>query len=369
VSDRPDQRPMRALPVLEESRAALETCAFCPKLCRSACPVSNAEPTETLTPWGKMTTSYVTGLGDAPLEPDLAAPAWACTGCRACSRACDHENDVATTLLTARRAFHERGLTPPAALGVIAGFEAHRRATHEASTTLPGSASADSALLIGCAYVRKATKEAHDAVTAARGLVGPVRVVDDCCGLPLLHAGDHAGFVAHARAFAAKLRDSAEVVVVDPGCGVALRKEYARLGVELPPVSMLVERAAARLNDLSTIAPATQLRWHDPCQLGRGLGLFQEPRAILTRVLGRAPNEQLDVRERGRCSGGGGLLPVTMPEVASKIALDRTDEHEQAGGGELVTACASSLVSLRRAARGRFVVSDLATWIARSLGR
>ena len=33
-------------------------CVFCPKLCRSACPVSNAEPRETVTPWGKMSMAY-----------------------------------------------------------------------------------------------------------------------------------------------------------------------------------------------------------------------------------------------------------------------------------------------------------------------
>ncbi len=367
MTARPDQRPMRALPILESSRPALETCAFCPKLCRSACPVSNAEPNETLTPWGKMTTSYLAALGDAPLVSDIAGPAWACTGCGACAQACDHENDVATTLLSARSAFYDRGIAPAAAARVVARFEEHRRATRAASAVLRSDANADTTLLIGCAYSLRAKPEANDALAAARTLAGPVRVADDCCGLPLLHAGDQHGFAAHARALSARLRESADIVVVDPGCAVALRKEYARLGIELPPVSTLIERAVARLDDLSTLPTSGQVRWHDPCQLGRGLGLYAEPRAILTRALGYAPHEQLDVRERARCSGGGGLLPVTMPEVSRAIAKDRTQEHEESGGGELVTACASSLISLRRAAEGRFVVSDLVTWIARAL--
>ncbi len=367
MTARPDQRPMRVLPVLEGSRPALETCVFCPKLCRSACPVSNAEPNETLTPWGKMTMPYLAAHGDAPLESDIAAPAWACTGCRACASACDHENDVAGTLLAARSAFYDRGIAPAAATRVIARFDAHRRATRAASAELRSDANADTTVVIGCTYVKRARPEANDALAAAKALAGPVRLVDDCCGLPLLHAGDRAGFVAHARALSTRLRESAEIVVVDPGCAVALRKEYANAGIELPPVSTLIERAAARLDDLSIIPTSGPVRWHDPCQLGRGLGLYAEPRAILTRALGHAPSEQLDVRERARCSGGGALLPVTMPKVSNAIAKDRTEEHEGSGGGELVTACASSLISLRRAAEGRFVVSDLVTWIARAL--
>src|SRR6185437_8610712 len=99
---RPGLRPMRALPLLEPRRDALEKCVFCPKLSRSACPVSNAEPRETLTPWGKMSMAYFAGNGSVPMEASYAAPAWACTGCFACRESCDHKNDVVGTLLVAR---------------------------------------------------------------------------------------------------------------------------------------------------------------------------------------------------------------------------------------------------------------------------
>ena len=107
------------------------------------------------------------------------------------------------------------------------------------------------------------------------------------------------------------------------------------------------------------------MRYHDPCQLGRGLGVYEAPRAVLTRALGRAPDEFDARRERAACSGGGGLLPVTMPANARTIARDRVDEHQRRGGGRIVTACASSLMSLRRA-NGTTRVDDLVSWIARA---
>src|ERR1700744_3339075 len=111
---RPGLRPMRALPLLEPRRDALEKCVFCPKLCRDACPVSNAEPRETLTPWGKMTTAWMAAHGDVPAAAPSAAPAWACTACGACQTACEHHNPVADTLLDARSALHSQALSPPA---------------------------------------------------------------------------------------------------------------------------------------------------------------------------------------------------------------------------------------------------------------
>ena len=77
--------------MLEGRRDALEKCVFCPKLCRSACPVSNAEPRETLTPWGKMSAAWMAAHGDVPADGSHAAPAWACTACYGCREACDHQ--------------------------------------------------------------------------------------------------------------------------------------------------------------------------------------------------------------------------------------------------------------------------------------
>ena len=98
------------------------------------------------------------------------------------------------------------------------------------------------------------------------------------------------------------------------------------------------------------------------------MGVYDEPRSVLARLLGRPPAEFEDNREQAVCSGGGGLVPSTMPEVARTIAGARLDAHARTGGGRVVTACASSLMALRARARGTGIaVDDLVTWIARGL--
>jgi len=54
-----------------------------------------------------------------------------------------------------------------------------------------------------------------------------------------------------------------------------------------------------------------------------------------------------------------------MPETARAIAAARQREHASLGGGEIVTACASSLLALRKAGDAR--VSDLVSWVARAV--
>jgi len=387
---RPGQRPMRVLPVLEARREALEKCVFCPKLCRSACPVSNAEPRETITPWGKMSVAWMAAHGDVPVDRSHAAPAWACTGCMACRESCDHRNPVTDVLFESRDALAQFGVAPPGARRAIARFSNHNERTRRAARALisraaPGTAAPPGtdtgvALLVGCGYLRAAPAEAADALAAASALAGgSVTLVERCCGLPLLLAGDVHGFANQAHLVARSLASHARVLVVDAGCAQALAQRYAAAGVDVRPrVETLVEAAANALDRLGPVGEgahdAERVRWHDPCQLGRGLGVYEAPRLVLTRALGRAPDELDERRERSICSGAGGLLPSTMPEVARGVADARLDAHDRAGGGRIVTACASSLIALRRAARrarrvtgSHVAVDDLVTWIARAL--
>src|SRR5271163_2561829 len=108
--------------MLERHRAALETCVYCPKLSRAACPVSNVEHNETVTPWGKMSMAYFAARADVPVDAEHAAPAWACTACYACRERCDHRNDVAAALTDARAEMFARGAAPMAAQQVAARF-------------------------------------------------------------------------------------------------------------------------------------------------------------------------------------------------------------------------------------------------------
>jgi Fe-S oxidoreductase len=362
---------MHRLPTLEARRAELETCTFCPKLCRTACPVSNAEATETLTPWGKMASAYFVAQGDVEPTESFARTSLACTGCYACRAMCDHSNDVAGTLLDARAAEAALGILPAVATDVARDFPAHQAATREAVRALDDGvtvrAGSPTALLVGCTYARSATPEARDAVTATTALVGgPVTLVDACCGLPLLYAGDAAGFARQAAALAEAVAGHDRVVVVDAGCAAALKLRYPEVAVRVrPEVTLFVELAAASLSRLRTPSQARRVRYHDPCQLGRGLGVYEAPRRVLGHVTGHAPDEFVHSGAYGACSGGGGLLPVTMPETSRRVAAARHAEHDGEGGGEIVTACASSLLSLRRA--GPSPVSDLVSWVARAV--
>ena len=358
------------LPLLEPHRASLETCVYCPKLSRAACPVSNAEASETVTPWGKMSMAYFAARGDVPVDKVHAAPAWACTGCFACREACDHKNEVAPALMDARAAMMDLGAAPAPAQAVVDRWPARQIALAAAVAALETEGASSSgrepaAVLVGCGYVERSPEVAKDALRAAAFLLDrPVRPVRACCGLPLLYAWDRSGFADALRVLAREVAAAPAFVAIDPGCARALLVEAPRVGVDVLKPEIFVDLAARSLDRLRPIESAAPVRYHDPCQLGRGLGRYDEPRAILKRITGAAPERFLRERAQGECSGAGGLLPATRPESSRAIADARIAEHRERGGGTLVTACASSLHRFRT--RGE-AAEDLVSLIARAV--
>jgi heterodisulfide reductase subunit D len=152
--------------------------------------------------------------------------------------------------------------------------------------------------------------------------------------------------------------------VMDPGCAHTLAVVYPRFGVELPSrIRTLYEVLADNLPHAPTHPPLEESAgYHDACHLGRGLGQYDEPRALLkraVRTVGEAPSH----KEEGGCAGGGGLLPRTMPDVAVEVARRQALEVSSAGQ-TVVTACATSKRMFERAGKqSEDLVSILRRWL------
>lgn len=355
------------LPTVSDRRSELEKCVYCPKLCRASCPVSNVEPSESLTPWGKMSSLFFAGRGDVDVDAELAALAWACTGCLACKERCDHKNPVADVLSEAREPLRRLGVAPPAAAEVHRSREARgerrARAIAELSASLervvrPGGVR----LLLGCGYTRDPRLARLAAVVASRLVGGEVELVSGCCGYPERAAGDTAQAVASADGVLAP----GPLVVLDPSCASTLLVHRPTASVRL----LLDVAAEHPMYERASLGP---IRYHDPCSLGRGLRRFDEPRRVLESITGAAPLEFARSREAADCSGGGGLLPLTMPAVSDGIARERIRQARVGLGEEpgpdpeatIVTACAGSGTRLRRSGAK---VLDIVEVLAMGLG-
>ncbi|MCK5795944.1 MAG: (Fe-S)-binding protein, partial [Deltaproteobacteria bacterium] len=98
---------------LKDHEKELEYCTYCPKLCRHACPVSNALGNEALIPQAKMQTLNMLRRGDIPWRQSYVDTLYACTGCKLCQTYCEHDIDVAAILWEGRTEARSRGFVHP----------------------------------------------------------------------------------------------------------------------------------------------------------------------------------------------------------------------------------------------------------------
>jgi Fe-S oxidoreductase len=349
----------------------LDYCTFCPKMCRHACPVSTASGRETYIPQVKMDRMNQLRLGRGSWTAESTDPLWACTGCRHCTMYCDHGNEPGLVLLTGRAAAASRGVTHPALTGYPERFRAReqRLTAQLAAMFEPGqlAASGDVGYWPGCDAIDKGAADiaAALAVFERVGLT-EVRLVEApqaCAGYPLLAAGHRDLFRWHAGRVAASLRNFRKVAINCSACLYALRAQYPAEGVNVrTELVSLAELLAPVAQELACPIQRRSVYYHDPCYHARYNNVVEQPRRALGQLA--EVRELTWNRTDTECCGGGGLLPKTMPLVADQMARRRLAEVQAAGGGMVVTSCATCSFMLKRNAPPSVEVANLATAMA-----
>ena len=92
-----------------------------------------------------------------------------------------------------------------------------------------------------------------------------------------------------------------------------------------------------------------KVTYHDPCDLGRHAGIYDEPREIIRKIASNFV-EPRRTRENAMCCGSGGGLRGSFPEDSIEIARNRLSQIiEETGAEVLLTECPSCLHNFRNA--------------------
>lgn len=337
-----------------------ETCSFCPKLCRHACPVAEAEGTEQATPTYKQQVALQAASGVRALDPERARVLYKCSDCSSTSVACRHRVQVGDSLLEARAQAVREGHAPAEMQALSRRFQ-ETGSPYRADLSRRAQAGRPRRGEIG--VFPACTTLAHEPdgfprvmllLDLTRTEVTTALSDPPCCGYPLLAAGLVEQFREHAQRVAKSLQSFERIAVEGAGCAHTLRTRYREHGVKLrPSVAPLVDLLAANTEGwqkLSPEAPAEKTyAYHDPCTLARRLGRIEEPRAVLRAALGK---RAVELGERGpetRCSGGGGVYPLTHPVEARRCGERVAELAAEVSADVLVTGCPSAARRLRLA--------------------
>jgi len=187
-----------------------------------------------------------------------------------------------------------------------------------------------------------------------------------CCGRPLLLAGktDAAYETISANRRMILSSGCRTLVLSCPICYKIFKDEYALEGVEVLHYTQFIKRLVDN-GKLKPVAGDECIVYHDPCELGRGCGVYKEPREVLGKVctLVKAAKEG----DESICCGGS-LGSLTLE------ARDRAKITESSVGNLLannpqtiVTACPLCLKTFSESVPDTVQVKDFAELISHHL--
>ncbi len=361
---------------------ATDFCAYCPKMCRFACPVADAEARETVTPWGLMSLLRAVRMGHVELTAEIGEAFYHCTGCLRCQTFCRHDNDVPEAMFDARRLLVEGGVPVPEAVRGLDLIQERHGSPLGAVPALPEEIEAifDRRSRVGFrpgCHARQAPQrlgrlgqllEAALEQKVALVTVQTERATPShCCGESLREAGYGAVADAVGERSWATFEHYDRVVTDCAGMIGAWERRFPGAGGGPEHlVGVLARSGGWRLRaEAPDFMKGRRVFYHDG-RFGRRLGLYDEPRAVLEGALGRAAEELWSSREASLGLGAGAHYGAIDAEGA-RVATAAFAAQASAEGAEvIVTADVEGAEHLR--AVTDLEVVELLDLVAMSLG-
>ena len=322
-----------------------------------------------------------------PITPELKEVIYACTNCLMCQELCGVRNDGYgpwDITVAMREEMTEKDGPIEAHQSIYAGLKRHDNPWSQSKEQRGGWADglglrklgetkAHTLLFAGCSAGR--------AGGAARALAGIMQKAGEdfvilgneerCCGLYAFDLGFRREF-ERLRGLNLDTVDQAGIKKVVVACGSCLRiwREYEKTSDvkfhALHGVEYVRELIQSNRTRFSTQVKK-KVTYHDSCHLGRGAGVYEDPRCILRAIPGVEVVEMERNRRWAWCCGGGGGVPEADPELAQWCASDRMREAKASGAEIVVTSsalCQRSFAALKEA---RLPAQDLLEFVYQAL--
>ncbi len=203
-----------------------------------------------------------------------------------------------------------------------------------------------------------------------------------CCGSALIRTGQaHVNDmmplqVAKHNVEAIMKKGAKKVLFACSGCFRAAKVDWPRLlGKELPFEVVHITEFLADLIKQGKIkwekSIDKTITYHDPCHLGRHVGVYDAPRYVLTHIPGVKFVEMERIKEFQRCCGAGGGVKAGIPDLADGVAQSRVKDALETKADILSSACPfckRNLMDGRDSMKADIDVEDVIELVAQALG-
>jgi len=344
-------------------------CIHC-GFCRLGCPTFMATHRESKNARGRNALAFYFMNKEIDTSKELAEAFYSCTTCQACTYFCPARIKVDEIVEGVRRYLFKEGFTPQPVLAVRENIlktgNVYASPQKDRIEIYPSSLKekiekgtlkekAETLLFMGCvpSYLdMKMIPSLIKPLDLAGVDYTVLGVKENCCGFPLYLMGSD-DFDTHAKRIADSIKATGAKELITPcaGCFKTFKKLYpkvADLGLEVyhtvTYIHRLIKEGRLKFN---TPVEAT-VTYHDPCDLGRALQIFEPPREILSSIPGVKLVEMPRNRLQAKCCGGGGGVMANNPDLAVKMGSDRVMDAVSVGAEIIVSGCAACKDNLRK---------------------
>ncbi|MHA1628550.1 MAG: (Fe-S)-binding protein [Candidatus Baldrarchaeia archaeon] len=254
------------------------------------------------------------------VEEEILDAVFSCTNCQACEYTCPTSIKVSELVTYLREQLLEKGVSIPQKFQEIVTelSEKSRLFSYPPIEVVKkGNPTSERLLFAGCVASSQLSSllDTTTKIMSRVGLDFKMLVNENCCGGFLKLLGLRKEFEQLAQKNVEKFEEEGikEIVTICPLCAGTLKQDYAEvtnISIEVKHIVQvlceLLENGKLKFSEELSI----KCVYHDPCHLGRHMGIYSEPRKILEAIpsLKLMKIENMN-RELSFCCGG----PIREP--------------------------------------------------------
>ena len=332
-------------------REQILKCSRC-GFCQAVCPVYGATLRPALNARGKMLLLKEVMDGKIELNNELIETLFQCTTCANCFQNCPSGVEVPEIIKEARKDMVRIGSCHPTFEGMNEVLKKHTNIYAEDEPEdfeRERNKQAEYVYFIGCV----GSYREDEATMAALDLLDRLKVnytlIDEvCCSGVLEDVGYEINDNLAEKNIDLILKTGARKIIT--GCPYCSRTfnnkpQYNRIkekGIETIHITQFLQDF-----DFS-VQTDKKVTYHDPCDLGRHCGIYEEPRNTIRKI---APNfvEMPNNRENALCCGAGGGVRGGYAKNSIAMARRRLEQAEEVGAEIVLTECNSCAHNLGNA--------------------
>lgn len=322
---------------------------------QSICPPYADSGLESFGARGKIAIARALLDGVLSYDDDVAERVFSCTECGACESQCFKYLALTDIYAAMKEDLAERKLLRSGAASLLKVVDDHGnpygRPAEKRLGWLPGTqrvgVTADVLFFVGCtpSLLRRGIARGTYQLLDACGVDFALLEDETCCGHPFVTMGmpEQARRALEQNLERIQRSAASTLVFACPGCLRTFREDYVKLtGGPLPIRAVHITEYLAELPSFHELRLKRQSRlvaYHDPCTLGRTLGILAPPRQLIAAVPGVKQREMPRHGIESFCCGNGGFIRSDYADQAVATEMDRFSEAIATGADTIVSAC------------------------------